>query len=171
MFDILYGSYNEQYIGLGVGAYSVLKGLILQNIAHEGQYVQEIKSGRVPVYACSPYHAYEKGLVFFPKRMSYDSRELEDLGIAKAFVDRIQQSIDAGLVKRDGSVLTLTEAGQDDYAALMTDFFSDHQRRLYDRICQKLRQQVGWDESERDLNVSLTRISKQWGGITSMKKP
>jgi anaerobilin synthase len=169
MFEILYGGYREQYIGLGVGAYSLIKGLMSQNLPDERQYVQALQDGLVPVNVSSPYHAYEKGLVFFPKRTKYDSRELEELGLSEVYEDRIRHAVESGLIQRDGTMLSLTEAGQDDYAAMMTDFFSDHQRRLYQRICRKLSSQVGWMETAQTLNVPLTRPAKKWGAITSMK--
>lgn len=168
MFEILYGGYHEEYIGLGCSSYTCLSGIIYQNIPDEEDYIRTVNAGSLPLSAASPYHAYEKGLVFFPKRLTYDLSELTELSLYDLYKERIDRLISLGLVRVNGEQLELTEDGQDNYSALMVEFFSDSQRRLYARICKKLASQVGWNELGMEVNIPRVQTKRPWGGIISM---
>lgn len=143
MFRTLYGRYADECIGVGAGAYSFVRGLASYNETVEARYVEDALSGELPTAAASPVHAYEKGLVFFPKRLTYELRDLEEVGLTEVYADRIQRVIDEGLVRRDGDTIHLTDTGKRMYSELMVYFFSDLQRRLYDRVCRRLAGDVG----------------------------
>lgn len=168
MFEILYGGYHEEYIGLGCSSYTCLKGIIYQNIPDEDEYIRSIHEGLLPVRVASPYHAYERGLVFFPKRLTYQLQELNELGLDVLYKERIDQLTTLGLIRNDGQQLELTEEGQNNYSALMVEFFSDSQKRLYSRICKKLVSQVGWNELGMKVDIPRIQTNRPWGGITSM---
>jgi oxygen-independent coproporphyrinogen-3 oxidase len=168
MFSILYGTYNEQCLGLGVGSYTSLNGVMYQNLPSEVDYVRSLGDNRLPIHVTSPYHAYEKGLVFFPKRLTYDTQDLDRHGLLEVYQPKIDAAEAAGLITREGTVLRLTEDGQNDYGAMMTDFFSDHQQRLYRRICAKLSRTLGWLETADAIDVAKSRKAKTWGALTSM---
>lgn len=149
MFSTLYGGYNDECIGLGAGAYSFIRGLAYYNEANERAYVREASSGITPVAFASPGHAYEKGLVFFPKRLSFDLRELAELSLDEVYADKVASVVGDGLARIDGDWLRLTDAGKGLYSELMVHFFSDAQRRLYNRMCARLSAEVGIiDENE-----------------------
>jgi anaerobilin synthase len=143
MFSTLYGGYNDECIGLGAGAYSFIRGLAYYNEANERSYVREATSGSIPVAFASPGHAYEKGLVFFPKRLSLDLRELAELSLDEVYADKVASVVSEGLARVDGDWLRLTDAGKLLYSELMVHFFSDAQRRIYNRMCARLRTEVG----------------------------
>src|SRR5204863_338665 len=69
MFSTLYGGYRDECVGVGSGAYSFIRGLAYYNEADERTYVKRATSGELPIVCSSPGHAYEKGMVFFPKRL------------------------------------------------------------------------------------------------------
>ncbi|HEX2038877.1 MAG TPA: radical SAM protein [Acidimicrobiales bacterium] len=143
MFEILYGTYRDECVGVGSGAYSFMRGIASYNTAVESTYVEQAGSGRLPVACTSPGHAYEKGLVFFPKRLSYDLDDMVELGIDETYGEKIARLEDLGLVDVDGRVLRLTEEGKRTYSELMVGFFSDQQQRLYRRVCNRLQSEVG----------------------------
>lgn len=138
-----------------------------QNVASEEEYVQRLKQGRSPIQVSSPYLAYEKGIVFFPKLMRYDMRELRSLDLLPLYEERIERLIGEGLLRLDGDVLRLTDEGEKHYAALMVEFFSDSQRRLYNRICKKLTFQIGWNDEQGTVLEGKSKI-KTYGGLTAM---
>lgn len=166
MFSTVYGGYSDEYIGVGCSAYSYLRGLMYQNALSETEYVQRLQAQRSPVRVASPYHAYEKGLVFFPKRMSFDYKELERLDLLEIYAERIQAFIEGGFVWLDHDTLRLTPMGERHYAALMVEFFSESQRRLYRKITRRLKSQIGWDEGVGAL--SQKPVVKSYGGLTAM---
>ncbi|MEV6927087.1 coproporphyrinogen-III oxidase family protein [Dactylosporangium sp. NPDC051485] len=143
MFSTLYGGYRDEAVGVGSGAYSIMRGLAYYNEAGEAQYVQRASAGQLPVVAAHPYHAYEKGLVFFPKRLTFDLRDLEVLSLTEVYRPRIDQLIERGFAVTDGDLLRLTPDGELTYSELMAHFFSDSQHRLYGRLVNRMNQQVG----------------------------
>ena len=166
MFSTVYGGYSDEYVGVGCSAYTYLRGLMYQNVSGEAEYVQHLQQRRAPVRVASPYHAYEKSLVFFPKRMSYDFGELERLDLLEIYEERIQAFIEGGFVWLDGNTMRLTPEGERHYAALMVAFFSESQRRLYRRICRRLKSQIGWDETTGALEQKP--ITVRYGGLSAM---
>jgi oxygen-independent coproporphyrinogen-3 oxidase len=149
MFSTLYGGYYDECVGVGAGAYSFIRGLSYYNEASERTYVQRAAAGESPVSFASPGHAYEKGLVFFPKRMEFDLRALDDLGLKSTYADRVDAILNQGLATVENESLRLTQAGERVYSELMVHFFSDSQKRIYDRMCARLRSDVGiFDESD-----------------------
>lgn len=149
MFSTLYGGYDDECVGVGAGAYSFIRGLSYYNEANERTYVEQASSGELPVSFASPGHAYEKGLVFFPKRMEFDLRTLDDLSLKSTYSDRIASIVEKGLAIVDGDTLRLAPEGERVYSELMVYFFSDNQKRIYDRMCERLRGEVGiFDESD-----------------------
>jgi len=168
MFGIVYGGYYNQYIGVGCSSYTYLQGLMYQNITSEAEYVQRLHDGLSPVHVSSPYHAYEKGLVFFPKLMRYDLRELRSLDLEPLYQERIERLISEGLLWIDGDLLRLTDEGEKNYAALMVEFFSDNQRRLYNKICKKLTFQIGWNDERGLVEEKRQSKAKTYGGLTAM---
>ncbi|MGW6836295.1 coproporphyrinogen-III oxidase family protein [Streptomyces sp. NPDC054949] len=148
MFSTLYGGYNDECVGVGPGAYSFIRGLAYYNEADERLYVKEAMSGVQPIACASPGHAYEKGLVFFPKRLSIDLRTLKDVSLDEVYAEKISRIVEEGLAFTDGDILRLTEPGKRMYSELMVHFFSDAQRRLYNRMCARLSSQVGVIDEE-----------------------
>ena len=142
MFSTLYGGYRDECVGVGSGAYSFIRGLAYYNEADERTYVKRA-AGELPIVCSSPGHAYEKGLVFFPKRLTFDMRDLEELSLADVYADRISSIVGKGLAAIEGDTMRLTEAGKLVYSELMAHFFSDSQRRLYNRMVARLSGQVG----------------------------
>jgi coproporphyrinogen III oxidase-like Fe-S oxidoreductase len=169
MFGTVYGGYADEYVGIGCGAYTSLRGIMYQNTPGEAEYVQQLLEGCSPVKVSSPYHAYEKGLVYFPKRMSCDYEELGRLDLLDIYQERIDAFTEQGLIWLDGTQLRLTEEGERNYAPLMVAFFSESQRRLYRKICATLKDQVGWDEARGTLEVQPK--TKHYGGVTAMTSP
>ncbi len=143
MFSTLYGGYRDECVGVGAGAYSFLRGLAYYNEADERTYLKRATAGELPIVCSSPGHAYEKGLVFFPKRLTFDMRDLDELALAEVYADRISTIVGWGLAVIDGDTMRLSEAGKLVYSELMAHFFSDSQRRLYHRMVARLSGQVG----------------------------
>ncbi|MGW6728788.1 coproporphyrinogen-III oxidase family protein [Nocardia sp. NPDC055029] len=143
MFSTLYGGYRDEAVGVGSGAYSFIRGLAWMNEASEREYVKTVGAGTLPVIQSSPGHAYEKGLVFFPKRMTFDMRDLPILGLEEVYRDRIDSIVTAGHAEIDGDLLRLTAPGELVYSELMAHFFSDPQQRIYQRMVNRLSNQVG----------------------------
>lgn len=168
MFSILYGYYADECIGVGAGAYSFINGLASYNESSERRYVDLVSSGHHPAAFASPGHAYEKGLVFFPKRLTYDEKDLDRTGIRELYEPALLQLRDREYVSWSNGTITLTELGKRSYSELMVSFFTDQQRRLYGRVCNRLRQDVGViDDSE--WGAGDTRI-KTMGAINAMTK-
>lgn len=166
MFSTLYGGYEDECVGVGSGAYSFIRGLAYYNEANEREYVKTLGEGRQPVACSSPGHAYEKGLVFFPKRLEFDMRSLTDLSLESTYQGKIDRIIEDGLARIDGDTLRLTEAGEPVYSELMVYFFSDPQRRIYDRMCERMSSQVGVID-EADWTAGEERV-RAMGARTAM---
>jgi coproporphyrinogen III oxidase-like Fe-S oxidoreductase len=168
MFSILYGGYHDQCVGAGTGAYSFLSGLAYYNNTSLREYVDCLAAGRLPVAAASPGQAYEKGIVFFPKRLSLDSAELDRTGLRELYEPRLRDLAERGLIDDTGHVVSLTEQGKLVYSELMVAMFSESQRRLYSRICQRLRQQVGVID-DTDWQAGADRI-RALGAVSAMTR-
>ena len=143
MFSTLYGGYRDEAVGVGSGAYSVIRGLAYYNEGKESEYVRRAAAGQLPVVQSAPGHAYEKGLVFFPKRLTFDLRDLDVLSLREVYQPRIDDILDRGFAAEEGHTLRLTEPGKLVYSELMAHFFSDLQRRLYLRMVERMSRQVG----------------------------
>ncbi|MFC7650462.1 coproporphyrinogen-III oxidase family protein [Streptosporangium lutulentum] len=148
MFSTLYGGYRDEAVGVGSGAYSVIRGLAYYNEGKESEYVRRASAGELPVVQSAPGHAYEKGLVFFPKRLTLDLRDLKVLSLEEVYRPRIEEIVDRDFATIDGDTLRLTEPGKLVYSELMAHFFSDLQRRLYLRIVDRMSTQVGMIDAE-----------------------
>lgn len=166
MFSLLYGGYHDECVGAGAGAYSVIRGLAYRNEPKEPRYVKQAGSGTLPIVESSPGHAYEKGLVFFPKRLTFDMRDLQDLGLAEVYKDRIESVVARGLAVVDGDTLRLTKEGYPLYSELMVHFMSDTQRRIYGRMCERLREQVGVVDDD-EWTAGAARV-QQMGAYSAM---
>jgi oxygen-independent coproporphyrinogen-3 oxidase len=146
MFDIVYGGYYDEFIGLGVGAYSMIRGLSYANTQSEDKYVRLLMEEKtVPVEMATPGHAYEKHYVYFGKRTVADMTEAIDLGIERFVQPKFDALHSAGFVEQRDSKYHLTDAGERIYARIMVGFLSDGQRRLYDRVCSRMRHALNWD--------------------------
>lgn len=144
MFEILYGGYHDQVIGFGLGAYSMIRGLAYANVGSEADYVACAKERRMPVGQASPGHAYEKAFVYAPKRLNADLREADELDIGASILPKVHALEEAGLVTVSGDIMTLTRAGEHQYAQIMVGFMSDEQRRLYERVCRRITRDLNW---------------------------
>jgi oxygen-independent coproporphyrinogen-3 oxidase len=158
MFSTLYGGYRDEAIGVGSGAYSFLRGLAYMNEADERRYVATAVTGVAPVTRSSPGHAYEKGLVFFPKRLAFDMRDLSALGLDGVYDGRIAAVVNDGHAEIVGDTLRLTEQGKLVYSELMAHFFSDVQQRIYRRLVDRLSRQVGVID-EREWKAGADRVA------------
>lgn len=145
MFETLYGGYHDQCLGLGLGSYTVVRGLISANVQSEKEYVESANKGELPIYRSSPGHAYEKSLVYFPKRLTVDLSEAIELGIGDQIMPKFEALAAAGLLNLAGIKATLTEQGERAYAQIMVGMLSDHQRRLYERACARMTRNLNWD--------------------------
>ncbi|MCB0336200.1 MAG: radical SAM protein [Bdellovibrionales bacterium] len=163
MFEHVYGSYYNTYLGLGCSSYSNFKGLMFQNQCSEQQYVNSIMNGELPIQAASAYNAYEKRLVFFPKHLSYDLGEYRSLGLNHIYDQKLDTLEQFGYVKIDRNSMKLTTKGELDYAGIMVYLFSDLQHRLYNRICKKLP-----SYSPTQLKKARPRQSKLYGTKLAM---
>jgi oxygen-independent coproporphyrinogen-3 oxidase len=70
-------------------------------------------------------------------------RDLEALSLSGVYLERISSIVEDGLAEVEGDVLRLTGPGKLVYSELMAHFFSDLQRRLYQRLTERLSRQVG----------------------------
>jgi oxygen-independent coproporphyrinogen-3 oxidase len=143
MFDTLYGGYHDSYLGLGCGAYTAFPGMISHNIADEAGYVKSCLDGKSAVQRVSPGHAYEKSLVFFPKKLKTSLLEAEDLGLEAFYSSRIQHLLDLGAVDMNGSEIALTNIGKRMYHRIMVGFLGDMNKRIYDRRCAQITTDLG----------------------------
>lgn len=143
MFDTLYGGYHDSYLGLGCGAYTALPGMISHNIASEAGYVKACLEGNGAVQRVSPGHAYEKSLVFFPKRLKASLLEARDLGLHAFYEGRIQHLVDIGAVESDGFEVALTDIGKRMYHRIMVGFLGDMNKRIYDLRCVQITSDLG----------------------------
>ncbi len=145
MFEIVYGGYFDEFVGLGVSAYSMIRGLSYYNTQSEKEYVTSLKERRtLPIAKASPGHAYEKSYVYFGKRTKADLREARDLGIDSFIGPKFDALADIGLVDQIGDTFRLSHAGERMYAQIMVGFLSDAQRRLYDRVCARMKEGLNW---------------------------
>jgi coproporphyrinogen III oxidase-like Fe-S oxidoreductase len=145
MFGVVYGGYFDEFIGLGSSAYTMIQGLAYSNTQSESAYVKRLKDERaLPISLASPGHAYEKSYVYFGKRMRANMDEARELGIEPMIGPKFEALIKAGLARRDGEDFVLTPAGRRVYAQIMIGFLSDGQRRLYDRVCERMCGELNW---------------------------
>ncbi|MGR9463074.1 coproporphyrinogen-III oxidase family protein [Rhizobium leguminosarum] len=145
MFDVVYGGYFDEFIGVGASAYSMIRGLCYYNTQSEEDYIRRLIGVReLPVSLATPGHAYEKSYVYFGKRMRANVDEAIELGIDKFIVPKFNALVEAGLAYSDGNEFRLTSEGEHVYAQIMVGFLSDAQRRLYDRVCTRMRDQLNW---------------------------
>jgi hypothetical protein len=114
------------------------------NSQSEDNYVALLKRGQLPVERVTPGQAYEKAFVYFPKRLHADLSEAAELGIEQQINSKMESLSDAGLVTISDGIAHLTHAGERAYAQIMVGFLPDHQRRLYDRSCDRLTQSLQW---------------------------
>jgi len=167
MFDIVYGSFFNEYVGLGCSSYSYLRGLIYQNEPSESEYIRCIESDMLPIKVASYFQAYEKGLVFFPKLMRFPTEEYSDLKLDESHGEKISSLIQHGYIEVDDKNFYLTSMGERHYASLMVYLFSDSQTRLYAKVCDKLRSQ-GLLEQGNTLMQKRRHGKSQYGVLTAM---
>jgi len=144
MFEILYGGYFDQCIGLGAGAYTMVKGLAYMNSQSEHEYVSKLQTGASVVARASPGQAYEKSYVYMAKRLWASTAEADELGISATILPKLEALEAAGLLSRTDREYRLTSAGEAVYAQMMIGLLSDAQRRLYERACARMADQLNW---------------------------
>lgn len=143
MFSTLYGGYYDSFAGLGCGAYTAFPGMISHNIYHEEQYVESCLKGHLPIERVSFGHAYEKSLVFMPKRLGGDLTEAKELGLEPFYRERVQKLHAEGAVSIDGPRISLTDLGKRMYHRIMVGFLADWNRRIYDGRCRDVMEELG----------------------------
>lgn len=145
MFGTLYGGYHDQCLGLGLGAYTTVRGLMYVNRRLMSKYLSAIAAGELPIERASPGHAYEKSYVYMPKRLHADLTEARELRIDATIEAKVEALAATGLLSVDGTGFSLTELGKRHYAQMMVGFLSEPQRRLYDGAAQRLSQNLKWN--------------------------
>ena len=144
MFEILYGGYHDQYIGLGSGAYSSIRGLIQHNTLSERKYIDSLlEKNIIPVENASPGHAYEKSFVYFPKRLKVTLSEATSLDIDSSILPKLEYLENLGYIEKSLDEVKLTDLGIRHYERIMVFFLSDAQRRIYDKMCRRLEGVLG----------------------------
>lgn len=145
MFGVVYGGYFDEFIGLGSSAYTMIRGIAYSNTQSESTYVEQLVDKRtLPIAMASPGHAYEKSYVYFGKRMRANLEEARELGIEAMVAPKLEALVKYGFAKSDGPDFVLTPAGERVYAQIMIGFLSDGQRRLYDRVCERMCDELNW---------------------------
>lgn len=143
MFEVLYGTYDDQYIGLGCGAYTGLKGAQFQNSMSEQDYVDSMAEGASPVRLCSPWHTLEKEFVYFGKRLHANLANADELGLRPFLEPRVSALLESGLITRNGDIIRLTAEGERAYHRIMVAFMDQQQRNLYDKASARLCEDLG----------------------------
>lgn len=160
MFSILYGGYDDQYIGIGCGAYTSLKGGMFHNTTSIEDYTKSWREHKPHVERSSAYQAYEKSLVYFPKRLSLDLSGLPNL--PAIYKEKIKYLESEALIRKEGTSIYLTEKGKLQYHNIMVGFLSEQQRFLYDSICQRLSNDLG---IEPDGNIIQSEVKTKVKGL------
>jgi coproporphyrinogen III oxidase-like Fe-S oxidoreductase len=121
MFELVYGSYHNEYIGVGCSAYSSFKGLMFQNDPSEFGYIKSVEAGASAVKSASIGAAYEKSLVFFPKHTKLSLSEYRSLRLDCIYEHKLNYLEDNGFITSDLSrdEIKLTDKGELHYASLM----------------------------------------------------
>lgn len=162
MFNCLYGTYYDETIGVGCGAYSSIRGLSYHNLVDESAYVVSAERGEMPVSISLPGHIYEKGLVYFPKRLSLSKKHYKTLDLEHTYDTRLEYLKASGFIFETDEEFRLTEKGKREYISIMVYLMSDHQRRLYERTCDRLLRNLNWGSEGP---VGLTRSGSRLVGV------
>ncbi len=121
---------REEYAGLGSGSFGFLGGELYANTFSLEGYIRRAGRGELPVAAVRPFSPAEKLRYDFLMKLfggSLDLQRLEErhgAGAARRLRKEVAFFRGIGALRRAGSTLSLTEAGNYVWVMLMKEFFT-----------------------------------------------
>ncbi len=146
--ETLYGHYEDECIGAGLSAFSYQAGMAYRNFDTVEQYIRAVETNGLSVDVANEYHAREKGLIYFPKRMVIDIEDIDRLGLDAHYYQLLDQFEAKGLIVREGNQIRLTREGQPWYMNMMVEMLPDRTRNLHERIASTLNERADFTFDE-----------------------
>ncbi|WP_157729594.1 coproporphyrinogen-III oxidase family protein [Tumebacillus algifaecis] len=140
--ETLYGHYEDECIGAGLSAFSYQAGMVYRNFDTVENYLRAVEENGLSVEIVNDYHAREKGLIYFPKRMSIDLDDIDRHELDARYYELLDQFEAKGLIKREGNRLLLTREGQPWYMNMMIEMLPERTREVHDRISSQLNERA-----------------------------
>ncbi|WP_078576456.1 coproporphyrinogen-III oxidase family protein [Salipaludibacillus agaradhaerens] len=152
--ETIYGTYEDEFIALGVGGRSTIKGLAYDNIADIKTYIATVNQGKQPVARAIDYHAYERGLIFFPKKMRISRQDLRKYGLDKTYKQKFEELEEKQLIIQDEDQIVLTDEGKIWFANIMVDLFPEDQRKKLNQVIGNIQEAKEWYEESKVLETT-----------------
>ncbi|MCX7569885.1 coproporphyrinogen-III oxidase family protein [Tumebacillus sp. DT12] len=153
--ETIYGVYEDEYIGCGQAAGSYLAGMAHNNHVTTDAYIHAVEAGELPVMQAYDYHAMEKGLIYFPKKMTLSLDYLNSIKdrIDPFYLDKLAEFESLGLVRKEENQLVLTEEGKKYYMFMMVELLPADQREIYMGYVTRAQEDRQWHENLELISV------------------
>ncbi|WP_157721922.1 coproporphyrinogen-III oxidase family protein [Tumebacillus avium] len=140
--ETLYGHYEDECIGAGLSAFSYQAGMVYRNFDTVEEYIRAVDANGLAADIVNEYHAKEKGLIYFPKRMSIDTDDIDRQELDVRFYQLLDEFEAKGLIVREGNKLKLTREGQPWYMNMMIEMLPERTRNLHETISSRLNERA-----------------------------
>ncbi|QEK64903.1 Oxygen-independent coproporphyrinogen-III oxidase-like protein [Bacillus safensis] len=145
--EVIYGGYEDQYIGLGTGAISYMQGMIWSNEGNTQKYIESLTNQELPIVKSREYHAFDRRLVFFPKTMKIEKTYLNRMPKREEIYRKLQLLIMKGVVEEAEQYFVIKEEAKPWYPAILVDLIPEKERENYDQAVEFMQKELGWYES------------------------
>ncbi|MBD1373940.1 radical SAM protein [Hazenella sp. IB182357] len=153
--ETIYGGYEDEFLALGVGGYSTVKGLSYGNVDNVDDYIGLVSKGSFPVAQAMEYHAYERGLVFFPKKMRIEKSHLEKYNLEEYFYIKLKSLREKNMIYETQDEFLLTDEGKAWFANVMVELMPVKQKNALDFAINSMQNNKNWKEEKRTIIPSL----------------
>lgn len=152
--ETIYGGYEDEFIALGVGGRSTIRGLAYDNISDIKTYIETVNQGKLPIARSIEYNAYERGLIFFPKKMEISREYLQRYNLDKTYQQKFDELERKKLIIQEKNRIILTDEGKVWFANIMVDLFPEEQSKKLDQVIGTIQKAKHWYEESKVLTTT-----------------
>ena len=144
--EVIYGGYEDQYVGLGTGAITYMQGITWANDGNTDSYMKSIQNNELPIVRSRNYHAYDRKFVFFPKTMEIEKTHLESIPNNEEIILKMNTLLDRGIVTEKEGIFYLEEHARPWYPSILAELLPESERGYYNQAVSSLQKELNWYE-------------------------
>lgn len=147
--ETIYGNYDDEFFALGTGGHSTFKGLSYDNVGDINTYIEMINKEIFPISRAMEYHAYERGLIFFPKKMRISKKQLEKHPLDNYYYQKLRELESKNMVKETADEFILTDEGKLWFSNIMVELMPPEQKKALEFAISSMQETKNWKEESK----------------------
>ncbi|SDI28250.1 oxygen-independent coproporphyrinogen-3 oxidase [Alteribacillus persepolensis] len=152
--ETIYGNYEDEFFALGIGGHSTFKGLSYDNVGDVKTYIEMVNKDILPIGRAMKYHAYERGLIFFPKKMRIGKKQLAKYNLDTYYYQKLNELESKNMIYQTADEFILTDEGKVWFANIMVELMPPEQRKALEYAVGSMQEAKDWKEESKTTVIS-----------------